>query len=51
MTCSQCGTACQGGLCRQCETERKFEHLAEEVASGSVWDSDHDDDDTEGDDE
>ena len=42
MSCSQCGTACQGGLCRQCEVENAHEHLADELAS---------DDDTEGDDD
>ncbi|MDB2226184.1 hypothetical protein PM023_16175 [Halorubrum ezzemoulense] len=48
MTCQKCGSACQGGLCRQCEVERQYEHLADEVASGDPWDRD---DDTEGDDE
>jgi len=48
MTCSQCGAACQGGLCRQCEVENAHAHLADEVASGDPWDHD---DDTEGDDE
>ena len=43
MSCSQCGAACQGGLCKQCEIERQFAHQAEELARG--------DDDTEGDDE
>lgn len=42
MTCQQCGSPCQGGLCRQCEVERQFEHLADELAR---------DDDAEGDDE
>ena len=48
MTCQQCGAACQGGLCRQCEVENAHAHLADEVASDSVWDRD---DDTEGDDD
>ena len=43
MSCSQCGAACQGGLCKQCEIERQFAHQAEELARG--------DDDTEADDE
>lgn len=51
MTCSQCGSPCQGGLCRQCETENKFEHLKDELGSDSVWDSDHEDDETEADDD
>ena len=42
MSCSQCGAACQGGLCKQCEIERQFAHQAEELAR---------DDDTEADDE
>jgi len=42
MTCSRCGSYAQRDLCRQCETELKFAHLADELAS---------DDDTEGDDE
>ena len=48
MTCSRCGSYAQGDLCRQCETELKFSHLADEVASGDPWDRD---DDTEGDDD
>jgi len=40
MSCSQCGAACQGSLCKQCEIERQFAHQAAELA-----------DDTEGDDE
>ena len=42
MSCSQCGAACQGGLCKQCEIERQFAHQAEELARG--------DDEEEGDD-
>ena len=42
MTCSRCGSYAQGGLCRQCEVEQQYEHLADELAS---------DDDTEGDDD
>ena len=42
MTCSRCGAACQGGLCKQCEVERQFEHMADELAR---------DDDEEGDDD
>ena len=43
MSCSQCGAACQGGLCKQCEIEQQFAHQAEELARS--------DDETEGDDE
>jgi len=42
MSCSQCGAACQGGLCKQCEIERQFAHQAEELARNE---------ETEGDDE
>jgi len=42
MSCSQCGAACQGRLCKQCEIERQFAHQAEELAR---------DEETEGDDE
>lgn len=41
MSCQQCGAACQGGLCRQCEIERQYAHLADELGS----------DDTEADDD
>ena len=33
MTCAQCGAACQGGLCRQCEIERAFQDQADELAA------------------
>jgi len=48
MTCADCGAPCQGSICRQCETQRKFEHLADDLATGDPWDRD---DDTEGDDD
>jgi len=31
MTCQQCGAACQGGLCKQCEIENAYEHRAAEL--------------------
>jgi len=48
VSCSQCGAPCQGSICRQCEVENAHAHLAEEISSDSVWDSD---DEEEGDDE
>jgi len=33
MSCQRCGARCQGGLCQQCEVERQFEHMAEELAA------------------
>lgn len=31
MSCGQCGSPCEGGLCRQCEIEQAHEHLANEL--------------------
>jgi len=31
MTCQQCGAACQGGLCKQCEIENAYEHQRAEL--------------------
>lgn len=33
MTCQECNAPCHGGLCRQCEIEAEFAHLADELAS------------------
>jgi hypothetical protein len=38
MTCDDCGAACQGTRCRQCEVERQYAHLTDD--SGSRWDRD-----------
>jgi len=40
MTC-RCGAPCQGSLCKQCEIEEAYAHLADDLAR----------DDTGGDDE
>jgi hypothetical protein len=42
-TCD-CGAQCRGSICKQCLVEQNHEHLAEEVASDNVWDSEEDDD-------
>jgi len=44
MTC-RCGKRCQGRLCKQCEIEEANEHLADEIANESRWDSDDSGDD------
>jgi hypothetical protein len=33
MSCGQCGAPCHGGLCKQCEIESAYEHLADELAA------------------
>jgi len=42
MSCQQCGAACQGGLCKQCEIENAWEHKADDLASDDKTDADHD---------
>ena len=42
MSCQQCGAACQGGLCKQCEIENAWEHKADDLASDDKSDADHD---------
>ena len=32
MATCRCGAQCRGGLCRQCEIEEEFAHLADELA-------------------
>lgn len=38
MSCGECGAPCQGGLCKQCEIESAYEHLADELANEEVSD-------------
>jgi len=42
MSCQQCGAACQGGLCKQCEIENAWEHKADDLTSDDKSDDDHD---------
>jgi len=42
MSCQQCGAPCQGSLCRQCEVERQYAHLADELASDGETEADDD---------
>ena len=43
MTCQQCGAACQGGLCKQCEIEKAHEHQ-KRSDGGTMAQPDADDD-------
>lgn len=38
MTCARCGAYSQGDLCRQCEIEAKYQHLADDLASDAEAD-------------
>jgi hypothetical protein len=33
MSCSECDAPCKGDLCKQCEIESAYEHLAADLAS------------------